>query len=332
LVGIALIVHDSTHHENDSDVIEMPEALARFFESLVGVFMLCLGFYGFRRALRKKHELDEARLAISGGEVNTDEAAEKACGDDPHCNRGSHVHAADGMVVVELLPGGHVDRDDAASMQVLENRLGSDDAPAYGRNDKAVAELPDDGHLDSDDTMPMQILEKGLGSDDEPVLGDDPHHNRESPVPPATNAMAVAELPGHSSSIDLEAANSVGSDKPSSCLGRFVDSCRQMSVQMIAVLAGILHGFAGPGAILAVVPAVQLHNWKLATLFLTCFCVTSTLTMGCFGCVYGSFTRGVGRRAHLEYQIHLFSASLSVLVGILWLVLIATGKMDDVFH
>jgi hypothetical protein len=251
LVGVVLIVRDSTRNENGSGVINMPDALSHFFESIVGIFMLFLGVYGFRRALQKRHEF-EGRVAI---------------------------------------PCGHDDGDEAES---------------------------------------MQILEKGLGYGDVPAYLDFPHHRHESQLH-AANGMAVAALPGNPSSLQLEATNAVVSDTSSHGLGQLMDSGRQFSVRTIAVLAGIIHGLAGPGGVLAVIPAVQLHDWILATIYLSCFCVSSTLTMGCFACFYGSCSRGVGRRTQLEFQIHLFSASLSIIVGITWLVLLGMGKLEEVF-
>jgi len=136
----------------------------------------------------------------------------------------------------------------------------------------------------------------------------------------------------HSSSLDLEGKDSTSSStQESNCLKRWMDSGRRLSVRGLAVFAGVIHGLAGPGGVLAVIPAVQLHNWILATLFLSCFCLSSTVTMGCFACFYGSCSRGVGKRTQLEFQIHLFSSSFSILVGITWLVLLGMGKLDDVF-
>ena len=88
-----------------------------------------------------------------------------------------------------------------------------------------------------------------------------------------------------------------------------------------------------------VLPAVQLHDGWLASIYLGSFCISSTVAMGCFAVVYGTLTaRFSGHRQHpekptqREFWVELISAVLSVLVGILWTVLILTGKMDDVFH
>lgn len=106
---------------------------------------------------------------------------------------------------------------------------------------------------------------------------------------------------------------------------------RQFSIKTLALMAGIIHGFAGPGGVLGVIPAVQLHDWRLATCYLGSFCCSSTLTMGLFACSYGHITTSLAQRTKLEFQIQCFSAILSMIVGILWLVLLSVGKLDDVF-
>jgi hypothetical protein len=122
------------------------------------------------------------------------------------------------------------------------------------------------------------------------------------------------------------------------------------NTKTMALVAGIIHGLAGPGGVLGVIPAVQLHNWKLASLYLGSFCLSSTLTMGWFASIYvgtlRSFFCGGGpyyRREekvgdskdgmeHLEFRIQCISASLSLVVGILWLVLLSIGKLDVFFE
>ena len=103
----------------------------------------------------------------------------------------------------------------------------------------------------------------------------------------------------------------------------------------LALCAGIFHGLAGPGGVLGVVPAIQLHNAGLATCYLLSFCASSTLTMGTFAALYGSFvawlTKCASSQAKTEFWIRCASASMSLLVGVLWLALLAMGKLEDVF-
>ena len=86
-----------------------------------------------------------------------------------------------------------------------------------------------------------------------------------------------------------------------------------------------------PGGVLGVVPAVRLENSKLASLYLGCFCLSSTFTMGVFAASYGFCSHACARKANLEIQIHCISAASCILVGITWLLLLSIGKLDDVF-
>ena len=59
---------------------------------------------------------------------------------------------------------------------------------------------------------------------------------------------------------------------------------------------GIVHGIAGPGGVLGVLPAVELHDKTLAATYLASFCGTSILIMGTFAAGYGELTARVGYR------------------------------------
>ncbi len=113
-----------------------------------------------------------------------------------------------------------------------------------------------------------------------------------------------------------------------SCCGDF-----KVSKPILSLGIGIIHGVAGPGGVLGVIPAVELHNWKLAIIYLGTFCLSSTLTMGTFAALYGSCSSYVSQRdsATMGYRMEMFSSGLSVFVGVLWLFLLSIGKLDDIF-
>lgn len=101
--------------------------------------------------------------------------------------------------------------------------------------------------------------------------------------------------------------------------------------RVLAFLAGLIHGAAGPGGVLGVLPAVQLHSWSKSMLYLGCFIFASTLTMGVFAAVYGEVTHRVADSRRTLYCLSMFSAILCVVVGVLWIVLLSLGLLSAVF-
>jgi len=76
----------------------------------------------------------------------------------------------------------------------------------------------------------------------------------------------------------------------------------------------------------------------VAIMYLGTFCVTSTFVMGGFAAFYGSLSEWMAgdkqgsRGSRLRVlMVEVGSALLSVCVGVIWLVLLACGKLDDVF-
>ena len=77
----------------------------------------------------------------------------------------------------------------------------------------------------------------------------------------------------------------------SCCCGIAKRRCHSpCSPGILATVIGIVHGVAGPGSVLGVIPAVQLHNARLACVYLVTFCMTATVVMGVFAAFYGSLS------------------------------------------
>ena len=78
-------------------------------------------------------------------------------------------------------------------------------------------------------------------------------------------------------------------------------------------------------------------------MYLSTFCLTSTLVMGVFGACYGMFSewlaggggkkkRGNTKKARRRvFLVEFGSSFLSLAVGIAWLVLLSCGKLEKVF-
>jgi len=103
--------------------------------------------------------------------------------------------------------------------------------------------------------------------------------------------------------------------------------------RIISFSIGLLHGVAGPGGILGVLPAVEMQNWRYSFIYLGAFILSSTLSMGTFAALYGELTKRVGATAEsVELGLSVFSAALSIIVGTVWLVLSLLGKLEGLFH
>eukprot|EP00667_Euglena_gracilis_P012896 EG_transcript_13268 len=91
---------------------------------------------------------------------------------------------------------------------------------------------------------------------------------------------------------------------------------------LLALGVGIVHGIAGPGGVLGVLPAVALGVTLPAWVYLFSFFFASTLTMGLFAACYGELTSKCPSALRV---LILASASFSVVVGV---VIIASCAAD----
>jgi hypothetical protein len=182
---------------------------------------------------------------------------------------------------------------------------------------------PDDEEAGIDENTPSGRETCALGRGDLVV------HLPEDAVDAETNT-AVSSSDESSGEYHDDTEDEVTTEEDSSLCRKFFQVA---SIRTMATAAGIVHGLAGPGGILGVIPAVQLHSARLATIYLGSFCASSTLTMGLFALLYGRCSscmvgKNGGRR---EVVIESLSAVLSILVGVTWLTLLSVGKLDDVF-
>jgi len=113
----------------------------------------------------------------------------------------------------------------------------------------------------------------------------------------------------------------------------FIDMRDPLTQRIVSFAIGLLHGFAGPGGVLAVFPTVQMTSWKSASLYLGSFIISSTFSMGVFASCFGETTRRLGAGAEsVELGLRIFSSVMSVVVGVVWLTLSILGKLENFFH
>jgi hypothetical protein len=113
----------------------------------------------------------------------------------------------------------------------------------------------------------------------------------------------------------------------------FVDLHDPYTQRILSFCVGLLHGIAGPGGVLGVIPAVEMQKWTSSVLYLGSFILASTLSMGTFAALYGEVTRRIGATAEMmELALSIFSSAMSILVGITWFSLSMLGKLETLFH
>jgi len=69
---------------------------------------------------------------------------------------------------------------------------------------------------------------------------------------------------------------------PAPAIKPFLDMKNPTHQKVISIAMGLLHGVAGPGGILGVLPAVEMQHWQSSLLYLGSFMVASALSMGLF--------------------------------------------------
>lgn len=101
----------------------------------------------------------------------------------------------------------------------------------------------------------------------------------------------------------------------------FLDMNDKATQRVVSLAMGLLHGVAGPGGILGVIPAVEMGHWQSSTIYLGSFITGSTISMGSFAALYGEATRRLGASAGetVELGLRIFSSFASVLVGVVWI-------------
>jgi hypothetical protein len=262
LVGVVLIFLSLG---NDDDPVEVPHGVSKFFESLVGVFMIGLGVYGIRRALEKR------RKEVYG---NVEEAL--------------------------LTDSASTQEDDEDDVELAQ-------------------EVPDSPSTQEDDVEKEDDAEIPSTSDS--------YHNHVG----SERALPLQTIPSESGETETSELDPALPEQDSSDGNRRCNLAKNVSTKTMAIWVGIIHGLAGPGGVLGVIPAVQLHDLKLATIYLGCFCISSTFTMGIFAATYGICSAKLGQGTQRGFQIECISACLSILVGVVWLTLLSMDKLDDLF-
>jgi hypothetical protein len=99
----------------------------------------------------------------------------------------------------------------------------------------------------------------------------------------------------------------------------------------VAVAVGVVHGAAGPGAVLGVLPAVALRAPRLVVGYFAGFIAATVLTMGAFAMLWGEVTGIAGKRGGraTERTLAFVSSAACVIVGVAFVALTLAGFEPD---
>ena len=142
-----------------------------------------------------------------------------------------------------------------------------------------------------EDSVSSSIDDKGGGGADQGVdgsVGGEP--GKHQGTPDAARLAMWRNLPGHS---DIPSKNThlhahTHAHAHLNVVKPFLDMKNPLHQRIISIAIGLLHGVAGPGGILGVLPAVEMHHWQSSVLYLGSFMMASTVSMGLFAgaCVH----------------------------------------------
>lgn len=344
VVGGTLIAME----ESSSEWIEMDDTLSAVLEGFVGVFMLGLGFYGLAKACRNRGvaPLSNSMTSLQPkeGELelqNTTSLEGNKQEGSMLSSRPPEYRRASMEIIAQMSEVLNRDGD-----SIRSNNTDDDDVEARIFN--AVESLrrnsnSDEGcDGDSDDAFARTLKQSAKGALSKSfvkILTKEP-----KTVMKASSLVHKHAAPQNSIMLDAPELEQQGMGGICQCFMNRLCCCCSLGIpsSALAFAAGIVHGVAGPGGVLGVIPAVQLKDAKLAMIYLGTFCITSTLVMGGFAAFYGSFSvwlaggrrrqqRGGTARGGRVFFVEVGSAFLSIAVGIIWLILLSIGKLEELF-
>lgn len=267
-IGLILVAIIFISLKGDLDL----RRIGRFCDILLGIFMITIGLFGVAAAVttykekRLKRNTDVTTSYHSYDNNSNDDNSDK----NPFLSSSASLIARSGSGK-DLKQSSHEKRDKH------ENHDAQHRNNEYNKNQ------------DNDNSSPLDIE----GSYSDSSYRTDNNHNYESSDSKRNdnsnsnhNSNNSNHISKHNHDHDnsfyshnkIEAYIHKGCERVFSFLP-FIDMRDPFTQKAVSFFIGILHGFAGPGAILGVLPAVEMQSWRASTCYLGSFTIASTLSM-----------------------------------------------------
>mmetsp|Transcript_13956 Transcript_13956/g.19976 ORF Transcript_13956/g.19976 Transcript_13956/m.19976 type:complete len:413 (+) Transcript_13956:32-1270(+) len=322
--------------------LDISEKAIQVVESLIGVFMILLGIYGFATAVRR-HQNAKAVLQNFEQQSLSIEEQPEALNDidmvaldkgesklkDSFCeieNDASSSSHSTKITIEEQSTkkpiSGFPDTQDPSYSNIVNDVCATSTKPSLSSG-RCLPEL-------TDCDITITNVEKHNGQHNTSNSGYSIFHSHGT-VP--TELHTKSETWQYKScclrwyrgeSSESRSRNAAADD--CSLDQQSISTCRIQRKQCLSFLMGIIHGVAGPGGVLGIVPAIQLQNLGMAYTYLSSFCISSIITMGIFASLFGLFTASLSNITRFELQIECLSAALCAVVGVVWISLSLTDK------
>ena len=346
VAGIVLILVE----ESGGDWIAVDPTFHMVAEIIVGIYMLGLGAYGIYKA--DKNNRESVIRPVRGGSRGSGMGSVMSlgCSSDSDSESESMYYNGDtaaalddilehGSLTGSKYSGMGLDKSFLAAMEnVGQSQSGDDSRDSF----VTISMKPDQQN-------PMKQGARGGVPKKIKAKSKRNHAQKEvqsQSTPPKTSVKRASTLlrdhTTDNSIVDgsttalLSTTGSIYSRAYGSFKASFCGMRRQFfhsTPSVLALMAGLVHGVAGPGGVLGVIPAVQLRDAKMAALYLGSFCLTSTAVMGGFAAFYGTISVWLagGGPTNRMFVVEIGSALLSICVGFIWLSLLSMNALDEVF-
>lgn len=311
--------------EQSANNVGVAPAVATMLQAFVGVFMVALGIYGIHRA-RKHRSTEELPLSLSMSKfqrrdslTNSLKMIEEHHDEDHHDDSDStnprcsiigemtRVLDEDSLHESSRAKVDDIEEDDDVESRIFKA------ARAIGEGSKFMSSII---------TVPLNRLNSSFTSQGSVESNDDCGNKKPSALLLERHDELLEDFGGSKAEPVSDAD--------------IAPLCCICTPGVLALLIGLVHGVAGPGGVLGIIPAVQLRDPYLASIYLGTFCVTSCVVMGAFAAFYGSFSKwlagGEDSSTKRVFIVEVGSASLSLVVGFIWIILLGMGKLDELFR